>query len=274
MEDRARIKQLLSLTRPTEEKVVYGGQPRPSVSAVLPRNAADGSSRGRSPRRSARGGSGGDENRAAGSGQPAAGPAPERILRTVYLPTAQGEALSLRCEALTAQLQEQKRFAAERIAALQEDRAIREQDAATATAALAAANAELAEKLRGAEEALRRATMDFILARQQRDAAQETAAVARAEAGASLRGGEEALAQVEAQAAAALQQQRLELEADGRKAVQVSTGRREAARGFGGCWALPAGELQCRPLRVAEPQTETAGSAGAAGAARRGAAQV
>jgi coiled-coil domain-containing protein 77 len=177
VEDRARIKQLLALTRPVEQKVVYGSgssaggsgggsssENGPHCNAVFPR----GEGRGRA-------------QRAAGAtarpgGPPPPAPPPERILRTVYLPTAQAEVMSLKCEALQAQLAEQRRFAAERIAALQEDRSIRERDAA-AHAAVQAANIEdLADKLRGAEEALRRTTRDYILARQQRDGAQQEAA--------------------------------------------------------------------------------------------------
>ncbi|EFN52358.1 hypothetical protein CHLNCDRAFT_138772 [Chlorella variabilis] len=184
VEDRARIKQLLSLTRPVEHKVVYGSENGPHSNAVFPRSSGGASGVGssgssRSPRRGARAGGAGGGSRESGV-PPAGGPAPERILRTVYLPTAQGEALALRCEALQAQLAEQKRFAAERIAALQEDRAIRERDAAAAATALSATAEELAEKLRGAEEALRCTTRDYILARQQRDVAEEAAAAARA----------------------------------------------------------------------------------------------
>ena len=52
------------------------------------------------------------------------------VLRTVLLPTAQADALTLKCEALQAQLAEQRQFAEERVAALLEDRAIRERDTA------------------------------------------------------------------------------------------------------------------------------------------------
>ena len=49
-------------------------------------------------------------------------------MRTVYLPTANTESLILKVESLQAQLQEQKKFTNERVAALLEDRRIREAD--------------------------------------------------------------------------------------------------------------------------------------------------
>jgi coiled-coil domain-containing protein 77 len=132
-----------------------------------------------------------------------------------------GEALSLRCEALQAQLSEQKRFAAERVAALQEDRAIREQDAAATAAVLSATADELAAKLQGAEEALRRTVRDFVVARQQRDAAELEAVASRSAADAERRAAAAALEKAEAQAAAALQRQQQELEMDSQAAQQV-----------------------------------------------------
>ena len=212
----AMIKQLLSLTRPVEHKVVYGGENGPHSNAILPRTSGGGnSSRGRSPGRTGSGGKGSHSSQAATSGSD------QRILRTVYLPTAQAEALGLKCEALAAQLAEQKQFAAERVAALQEDRAIRERDAAAHAAALGQTAEELAHKLQAAEEALRRATKDFILARQQRDAAEQAAAAAAAAAAAERQQAEAALRAAEQRAAAELQQQRQELEGESRAATEV-----------------------------------------------------
>lgn len=220
VEDRARIKQLLSLSQPVEHKVVYGGRengPGPQSSVVLPRMAcsSSGGSRGRSPRRGAA------VTSAQQQLQQQQGPQPRSILRTVYLPTAQSEALALKCEALAAQLAEQKKFAAERIAALTEDRAIRERDAATAAAALSRTAEELAERLRGAEEALRCTTRDFILARQQRDAAEAAAAEAHAAAVQEREAGAAALEAAGLRAAAQLAALRQELEADAQQATQV-----------------------------------------------------
>ena len=51
----------------------------------------------------------------------------QRVLRTVYLPAANADALQLKVESLQAQLAEQKQLASERIAALMQDRTLREQ---------------------------------------------------------------------------------------------------------------------------------------------------
>lgn len=50
-----------------------------------------------------------------------------RILRTVYLPSADADALKLKVESLEVQLAEQRQAASERIDALMQDRALREQ---------------------------------------------------------------------------------------------------------------------------------------------------
>ena len=237
VEDRARIKQLLSLTRPVEQRVVYGRDENgPQSSAVFHRGSSSGPSGARNS--SGRSGSPGRAQRACcpGGGLPAVPPAPgppapERVLRTVYLPTAQSEALALKCEALTAQLAEQKRFAAERVAALTEDRAIRERDAATTAAALSATADQLSQRLRGAEEALRRTTRDYILARQQRDAAQAEAAAARDAAARERAAAADALEDAEQRAAEQLQQLRAELEADARASTEV---RGQLKKGWAG----------------------------------------
>jgi coiled-coil domain-containing protein 77 len=51
----------------------------------------------------------------------------QRVLRTVYLPSANADALQLKVESLQAQLEEQKQFAAERFEAMKQDRELREQ---------------------------------------------------------------------------------------------------------------------------------------------------
>lgn len=216
LEDRGRIKQLLALTRPVEQRMMRGsggenGGPQPA--AVFPR----------SPRRS--GGRGGSAGGCSGGGG-AGSSAPTAPARVVYVdaPSVQGEALALKCEALAAQLSEQKRFAAERAAALQEDRAIRERDAAAHAAALSATAEELAAKLQAAEEALRCTTKDYILAKQARDAAEAEAAAARSAAAEERRRGAEALTAVQEAAAEREQRLRRELEADSNAATKVGGG--------------------------------------------------
>lgn len=130
-EDRSRIKQLLGLTRPVEQALVYPQQQENAAlrsNTVFPRQPSHPHpqhppqrGRSRSPGRGG-GGNGGGEG---GCGRAAGG---ERILRTLYLPAAQTEPLALKCKALEAQLAEQRRFNAERIAALAEDRQLRERD--------------------------------------------------------------------------------------------------------------------------------------------------
>lgn len=221
VEDRARIKQLLSLKQPVEHRVLYGGgengRQGPQSSAVFPRSpGSNDSGRSKSPRRGA-------AASAAQQPPPQQAAQPRSILRTVYLPTAQGEALALKCEALAAQLAEQKKFAAERIAALTEDRAIRERDMAAAAAALSRTADDLAVRLQGAEEALRCTTRDYILARQQRDAAEAAAAAALAAANQEREAGAAALDAAEQRAAMQLAALRQELEADELQATQVNT---------------------------------------------------
>lgn len=101
MEDRERIKQLLSLTRPTEQQVFFpaagAGRQQENggvlTNTVFPRTQQQQQQRGRS--------------RSPGRGRSSGGCGGECILRTVYLPAAQTEPLTLKCEALQAQLAEQ-----------------------------------------------------------------------------------------------------------------------------------------------------------------------
>lgn len=223
MADRQRIKQLLSLTRPSEQQVVFQ-QENAAVQACTALPQRQQQQRSKSPSGRGRGNGGGGE----------------RILRTVYLPAAQTEPLTLKCEALQAQLAEQvrsqstewhplvarqmllsisaaaalscpfshacclassiqrnlastaeppcsrimspaqllpilpdpppvcacrmqKQFAAEKMAALAEDRQLRERDMEAQMKAATQTMQELEQRLKGAEEALRRTTKDYIL---------------------------------------------------------------------------------------------------------------
>lgn len=152
----------------------------------------------------------------------ASGPTCGGLLRTVYLPTAQQETLALKCEALAAQLAEQKRFASERIAALLEDRTVREREAAAQATTMAAALEELTERLRGSDEALRRTTKDWITAKQQRDAAAAEAAAARSQLAEQRETAAEALAAAQTRAADDLARVHAAAERSSTKAVEVS----------------------------------------------------
>jgi hypothetical protein len=81
LEDRKRIQQLLAMTRPLEQQVAYAGGALPAASA-LPAGAA------------------------AAAAQQHAGQQPG-VMRTVFLPTANADALLLKIESLQAQLNEQ-----------------------------------------------------------------------------------------------------------------------------------------------------------------------
>ncbi|GIM05695.1 hypothetical protein Vretimale_10129 [Volvox reticuliferus] len=83
--------------------------------------------------------------------------------------------LLLQIESLHAQLNEQKQLAAERIAALQEDRRIREQEEEAHRRALTQQLEVASERLQRVEEQLRTTTKDYILGRRERQAAEERA---------------------------------------------------------------------------------------------------
>lgn len=201
-----------------------GENARPQPAPLLPRSGGSGGCR--SPQRSGQDG---------GLSGCSTGAAPAARIVYVDVPAAQGEALALKCEALAAQLAEQKRFAAERVAALQEDRCIRERDAAAHAAALSASVEELAARLAAAEEALRTTTRDYILAKQARDVAEAQAAEARADATATEARSAEALAAAREEAAHREHCLRRELEGEHAAASQARAG-----------WAVPTYELRCR----------------------------
>ncbi|EFJ43281.1 centriole protein [Volvox carteri f. nagariensis] len=83
--------------------------------------------------------------------------------------------LLLQIESLHAQLNEQKQLAAERIAALQEDRRIREQEEEAHRRALTQQLEVATERLQRLEQQLRTTTKDYILGRRERQAAEERA---------------------------------------------------------------------------------------------------
>ncbi|PNH02442.1 Coiled-coil domain-containing protein 77 [Tetrabaena socialis] len=83
--------------------------------------------------------------------------------------------LLLQIESLHAQLNETKQLASERVAALLEDRRIREQEEEAHRRALAQQLDTATERLQRMEEQLRQTTKDYILARRERQAAEERA---------------------------------------------------------------------------------------------------
>jgi coiled-coil domain-containing protein 77 len=91
--------------------------------------------------------------------------AANRAKRTVFLPAQNTETLTLKIEALQAQLDDQRKFSNERIEALLEDRRIRDADEALQKEMAEKKAAELQNRLARTEDLLQKATKDFILAR-------------------------------------------------------------------------------------------------------------
>lgn len=85
MEDRKKIQHLLNLTHPEEQEITYVKNGRPDTVMVLPK------------------GGGQRDCQTTNSGSCGA----ERVLRTVFLPTANADTLILKVESLQAQLNEQ-----------------------------------------------------------------------------------------------------------------------------------------------------------------------
>ena len=117
IEDRRRIQHLLQLLQPSEQEVTFSRDAPPENMVMFARDAS-----------AQLGGGAHGAPQAHGKGdippshmqQP---PQPcERIMRTVFLPAANTESLILKIESLQAQLNEQKQFSEERIAALIEVR--------------------------------------------------------------------------------------------------------------------------------------------------------
>ena len=148
IEDRKRIQQLLSLTQPVEQEITYSRNTKPETVEFYPvsRDESDGDQDGG-----------------------------KATLRTVIMPTEHTDTLLLKVESLKSQLDEHKKFANERIAALLEDRRIREQEEDRHRQHYESERHDLQDKLRNTEELLYRATKDVLTMRQEKQEA-ETAA--------------------------------------------------------------------------------------------------
>jgi coiled-coil domain-containing protein 77 len=97
-----------------------------------------------------------------GAGSGSGSPAAQRIVRTIYLPNEQTEALAQRVEALDRLLADMSKASHERVAALERDRADKDQAARRAAKAHAAEVEALELKLEQAERACRAATKDYL----------------------------------------------------------------------------------------------------------------
>ena len=148
MEDRSKIKHLLSLTQPVEDEITYLRETKPETVTLIE----------------------GEESDASGNGGSGKGTG------TIYLPAAHTETLLLQVKSLEAQLSEHKKFANERIAALLEDRRIREQEEDSHRIHYEGERYDLQDKLKNTEDLLYKATKDVLKMRQEKQQAETRAA--------------------------------------------------------------------------------------------------
>ncbi|QDZ18649.1 hypothetical protein HOP50_02g11520 [Chloropicon primus] len=157
VEDRGKINNLLSLTQPVDDEITYSRNTKPeTVGTVELEAGAEGAVRGGL------------------WAQPGA---------------AHTETLLLQVRSLEAQLSEHKKFASERIAALLEDRRIREQEEDTHRLHYEGERYDLQDKLKNTEDLLYRATKDVLKMRQDKQEAETRAA----EAGSAIKTAHEGL---------------------------------------------------------------------------------
>lgn len=196
LEDRKRIQHLLKLTAPYEEDVKFERGIRPEGITTRPPHTT-GTATVRSGSTTIQAGSTtnaisdsygipgtagsvgvstkkGKQGSSLSSSLPAA--KTERIMRTIYLPTANTDTLILRIESLQAQLMEHKQFAEDRIKALLEDRRIREKDGDEARAQMTARVDDFTERLSSTESLLQRITRELLNQRRLKEAAEAEAA--------------------------------------------------------------------------------------------------
>ena len=168
VEDRRRIQHLLQLMNPSEQEVTFSRNAPPETIALYPKGTAQSDLKAREVAAQQRGPAPhhpGTKNLPPHVQQP---PQPsDRVMRTVFLPAANTESLILKIESLQAQLNEQRKFSNERIAALLEDRRIRDADESVQREAAEKKCQELADRLNRTEDLLQKATKDYILQRRE-----------------------------------------------------------------------------------------------------------
>ncbi|KIZ06949.1 Coiled-coil domain-containing protein 77 [Monoraphidium neglectum] len=158
LDDRKRMQHLLAMTQPLEQQITYRGDGLPAAS-TLPAAGAAGA--GQQPGQA--GGGGGN------------------VMRTVFLPTANADALLLKIESLQAQLNEQRALSEERVEALLVDRKVRQQEEERHRANFLVQIEALSTKVTQLEDTLRQTTKDYIEARRARQDAEARAAAAEAQ---------------------------------------------------------------------------------------------
>lgn len=147
IEDRGKIKHPLSFTQPVDDEITYSRNIKPETLAPFPQDA--------------------EESEVAGMADP-----------TSYPASAHTQTLLLQVKSLEAQLSEHKKFANERIAALLEDRRIREQEEDSHRLHYEGERYDLQDKLKNTEDLLYRATKDVLKMRQGKQEAETRAAEA------------------------------------------------------------------------------------------------
>jgi|AntAceMinimDraft_5_1070358.scaffolds.fasta_scaffold18244_2 coiled-coil domain-containing protein 77 len=185
VEDRRRIQHLLQLMNPSEQEVTFSRDAPPETIALYPRGTAQSDLRRaqaanqhqtRGPAPHYPGNASGAAAASTGGGGGGRLPPPhvqqppqasDRVMRTVFLPAANTESLILKIESLQAQLNEQRKFSNERIAALLEDRRIRDADESVQREGGEKKAAALGDRLHRTEDLLQKATKDYILQRRE-----------------------------------------------------------------------------------------------------------
>ena len=169
VEDRRRIQHLLQLMNPAEPEgaVEFSRETPPAEpTASYQKNTANADIRARltvpkpTPKESSSKGETPAQQQSSQSGKNITG-----VARTVFLPAQNVETLQLTVESLKGQLRDQRKFSEERIAALLEDRRIRDADEAMQKQQYETKASELRNRLARTEDLLQKATKDFILAK-------------------------------------------------------------------------------------------------------------
>mmetsp|Transcript_6208 Transcript_6208/g.11037 ORF Transcript_6208/g.11037 Transcript_6208/m.11037 type:complete len:496 (-) Transcript_6208:628-2115(-) len=169
-EDRRKIQHLLALTEPVSQEVTFFKDCRPYLltRGLGGKNETQGQNEPQA-RREPRCGSvhvnPNHQLRPNSSSLQGNGPGPKKVLRTIYLPNEQTDALTQRIESLEHQLEEQSRISKDRIQALEKDRGEREALYRKQNKANIDEIKALEKKLANAEKTARTATSEYLEAR-------------------------------------------------------------------------------------------------------------
>lgn len=183
MEDRKRIQQLLSLTKPVTQEVTFMRDVRPtkltaamsglhddggqSVEVVCPGSMGAARpppplSAARSPKQQQQQGGGGLPQPARAEGSP---PVATRLLRTVYLPSEKTDSMLLTIDALRRELEEYKRVSDEKLAAVMEQREQAMSEGRVQSERLLSQSRELQERVATLSTLLRNNEKEYLLLR-------------------------------------------------------------------------------------------------------------